>query len=99
MRRQEVTGSEWLIPASRHKSKGEFLLPLSKAALDVLGSMPVIGTEGWVFTTDGERPIAGFPSSSAGSISMCSPCNAKTTPRPSRCRGGPITICDARHAH
>ena len=60
MRRDEVTGSEWLIPASRHKSKGAFLVPLSKAARDVLVSAPVIGTKGWVFTTDGERPIAGF---------------------------------------
>ena len=60
MRRQEVTGSTWLMPANRHKSKGEFLLPLSKAAIDVLASVPVIGIKGWVFTTDGERPIAGF---------------------------------------
>jgi Arm DNA-binding domain/Phage integrase family/Phage integrase central domain len=60
MRRQEVTGSEWLIPAARHKSKGEFLLPLSKATCEVLATIPAIGTKGWVFTTDGERPIAGF---------------------------------------
>ena len=60
MRRQEVTCGEWVIPSGRHKSKGEFLLPLSKAALDVLSGVPVIGTKSWVFTTDGERPIAGF---------------------------------------
>jgi Phage integrase family/Arm DNA-binding domain len=60
MRRQEVAGSTWLIPAERHKSKSEFLLPLSKAALGVLADIPVIGTKGWAFTTDGERPIAGF---------------------------------------
>jgi integrase len=60
MRRQELTGSTWLIPAERHKSKSEFLLPLSKAALDVLAGIPVIGTQGVVFTTNGERPIAGF---------------------------------------
>jgi integrase len=57
MRRQEVTGSEWLIP---HKSKREFLLPLSQAAVEVLATVPTIGTKGWVFTTDGETPIAGF---------------------------------------
>jgi hypothetical protein len=60
MRRQEVTGSGWLIPAARHKSKSEFLLPLSKDAQAVLAEIPVIGHRGWVFTTDGERPIAGF---------------------------------------
>jgi integrase len=60
MRRDEVAGREWLIPASRHKSKSEFLLPLSPWALDVLDGVPVVGSKGWVFTTDGERPIAGF---------------------------------------
>jgi hypothetical protein len=60
MRRQEVRGSEWLIPAARHKSKSEFLLPLSKDAQTVLAEIPAIGHRGWVFTTDGERPIAGF---------------------------------------
>jgi integrase len=60
MRRQEVTGSRWLIPAARHKSKSEFLLPLSKDAQAVLAEIPVIAHRGWVFTTDGERPIAGF---------------------------------------
>ena len=60
MRRTEVAGSKWLIPAGRHKSKGEFLLPLSEKAQHALKGVPVIGTKGWVFTTDGERPIAGF---------------------------------------
>lgn len=60
MRQQEVTGGEWIIPAERHKSKAEFLLPLSRAAQAALSGVPSIGTRGWVFTTDGERPIAGF---------------------------------------
>lgn len=60
MRRTEVTNNTWLIPAIRHKSKREFLLPLSKEAAELLGSIPVVGTKGVVFTTDGKRPIAGF---------------------------------------
>jgi integrase len=60
MRRSEVTNGEWVIPASRHKSKTGFLLPLSEAAISILDGIPVIGTKGWVFTTDGETPIAGF---------------------------------------
>ena len=63
MRRQEVTSSDWLIPAGRHKSKREFLLPLSEAAKRALEGVPVIGTKGWVFTTDSDRPIAGFSKS------------------------------------
>ena len=40
MHRHEVYGSEWLIPAGRHKSKSEFLLPLSKAAQQALARRP-----------------------------------------------------------
>ena len=60
MRRQEIAGTDWLIPAARHKSKRDFLLPLSKAACEGLAAVPTIGRRGWVFTTDGERPINGF---------------------------------------
>lgn len=60
MHRGEITGDEWLIPAKRHKSKREFLLPLSWAAQDALTAIPVIGTDGWVLTTSGKKPIGGF---------------------------------------
>jgi integrase len=53
-------GSEWLIPAARYKSKHDHLIPLSKAAQDVLAAIPVIGRKGWVFTTNGDVPISGF---------------------------------------
>ena len=60
MRRQELAGDEWVIPAARHKSKRDFLLPLSPAAIDILKPMPTIGRHGWVFTTSGDSPISGF---------------------------------------
>ena len=62
MSRSELSpdGANWVIPASRHKSKVDFLLPLSKAAQGVLEEVPKIGRRGWVFTTDGETPISGF---------------------------------------
>ena len=60
MRRQEVIGDRWIIPATRHKSKRDFLLPLPPAALDLLKKMPTIGRNGWVFTTAGDSPISGF---------------------------------------
>jgi integrase len=53
-------GTEWLIPAARHKSKREFLLPLSVRAQAVLAAVPVIGRRGWMFTTGGDTPISGF---------------------------------------
>ena len=62
MNRSEINGggSQWTIPAVRHKSKRDFLCPLSQAAQDVLAKLPVIGRKGWIFTTDGSTPISGF---------------------------------------
>jgi integrase len=58
MTRGELNGRDWLVPASRHKSKKEFLLPLSKAAAGVLAAMPVIGpVDGYFFTLNGTTPI------------------------------------------
>jgi integrase len=57
MTRSEVVGDNWTIPAARYKTKTETVLPLSKAAQDVLASMPK-GTD-YIFTT-GKKPIAGF---------------------------------------
>jgi integrase len=62
MRREEIVGADWTIPGVRHKSKKDFLLNLSPAALDALAGVPSIGRKdrGYVFTTDGKRPLGGF---------------------------------------
>jgi integrase len=61
MNRGEMNGhGEWTIPAARHKSKRDFLCPLSQAAQDILSEITVRGSKGWVFTTDGKVPISGF---------------------------------------
>ena len=58
-------GSEWTVPAARHKSKREFLVPLSKDARDVLAAVPRIGRKGLVFTTDGKTTFSGFSKAKA----------------------------------
>jgi integrase len=62
MNRSEVSadGGEWLIPAARYKTKLDHLVPLSKLAQAVLAEVPIIGSKGWVFTTNGDVPISGF---------------------------------------
>ena len=62
MDRGERNGTEWLIPAARVKSKRDFLLPLSGAAVSLLDGLPVIGdrASGPVFTPTGSRPLAAF---------------------------------------
>jgi integrase len=60
MRRGEVSGDEWTIPQERYKTGLELVIPLSPAAQAVLAAAPKVGKSGYVFTTDGKTPIAGF---------------------------------------
>jgi integrase len=55
LRFDEITGNEWLLPASRNKTQVELLRPLSKAALAIVEAQPRLGV--FVFSHDGQRPI------------------------------------------
>ena len=56
----EIRDGTWIIPASRYKTKTEMRFPLSRAALDVLASLPRIHGSDFIFTTDGTRPLSAF---------------------------------------
>ncbi|RTM13907.1 MAG: DUF4102 domain-containing protein [Bradyrhizobiaceae bacterium] len=71
MNRAEVIEADWKIPAKRHKSKRDFLLPLSKAALALLEEIPTVGRKGYVFTTDGQTPVSGFSKFKAEFDKVC----------------------------
>jgi integrase len=74
MTRKEVTNGDWLIPAMRNKSKEDVLVPLSAPALAVLDKVPLIGQNaatGYVFTSDGKRPLAGFSKSKRNFDQAC----------------------------
>jgi integrase len=60
MKRGEVSGDEWTIPQERYKTGLELVVPLSSAGRAVLDKVPKVGKSGFVFTTDGKHPIAGF---------------------------------------
>jgi integrase len=60
MNRGEVSGGEWSIPQERYKTGLELVIPLSPTAKAVLDAVPKVGKSGYVFTTDGNTPIAGF---------------------------------------
>jgi integrase len=60
MRRSELEGDLWTIPAARYKTGIDFELPLSRAALDLLATVPRLGDGGFVFTVTGVAGIAGF---------------------------------------
>jgi integrase len=61
MNRAELHGSDWVIPGARMKEELEHLIPLSSAALALLGSIPVRGENGWFFCSVREDvPICGF---------------------------------------
>jgi integrase len=60
MRRNEVSGKEWTVPAERCKTGLELVIPLSPTAQSVLDKVPKVGKSGFVFTTDGQHQISGF---------------------------------------
>jgi integrase len=61
----EFEGDLWTIPAARHKSKREAVIPLSKAAQQLLAALPRVGDGSWVFTMTGRAPISGFSGAKA----------------------------------
>jgi integrase len=52
---RELVNGDWLLPASRNKTKVELVRPLSRAAKAVLNDLPRIGD--FVFTLIGRSPI------------------------------------------
>lgn len=50
----------WVIPGERAKNGNPHLVPLSEPAVEILRSIPKIGTAGYVFTTSGETPVSGW---------------------------------------
>ena len=60
MRRGEVDGDVWTIPANRYKTAAEMVIPLSASAKAVLAGLPQIGSGELVFSGDGRTPIGAF---------------------------------------
>jgi integrase len=55
MRRSEIVGTDWTLPASRNKTKVDLVRPLSAAALALIARAPRIHTSDFVFSVDGRR--------------------------------------------
>jgi integrase len=60
MRRSEIDGDLWTIPAQRMKGKRPHTLPLPKQALEIIERMPRIGDGDLVFTITDKAPIGHF---------------------------------------
>ncbi len=71
MNRAELSDNDWVIPAARHKSKRDFLIPMSKASATLLAEVPAIGNGNIVFSTDGKRAIGGFSKFKADFDARC----------------------------
>jgi integrase len=59
MRRSELKGDLWTLPAERTKNGKQHDVPLSRAALDILAGLPRIG-EDFVLTVADTGPFRGF---------------------------------------
>src|SRR5262245_49269647 len=59
LRWDEIDGKgDWTLPASKNKTRVDFVRPLSKAARALLREVPRIDGGPLVFTTDGHRPLS-----------------------------------------
>jgi integrase len=61
----EIDSTDWMLPASRNKTKVELVRPLSAAAQTVLAKLPRIagrgsGDKSFVFTVNGRSPLGGL---------------------------------------
>jgi integrase len=62
MQREEVSKTDWVIPAERYKTKIAHLIPLSDAAQAILAKLPKAG---WVFTANGTMALQNFTKAKA----------------------------------
>jgi integrase len=60
MRRDELSGALWTIPAQRTKNGRAHEVPLSTAAQAVLAALPRIAGSDYVLTANGRGPASGF---------------------------------------
>jgi integrase len=60
MRRSEIEGDLWTIPATRMKGKLPHCVPLPKMAVAIIGAVPTIDGSDLIFSRDGRRPFAIF---------------------------------------
>ena len=61
IKRSEIVGTEWTIPASRYKTKIDHLIPLSQAALSQIdGKIDGADPKGFIFTLSGRQAIGGL---------------------------------------
>jgi len=56
----DLGGALWTLPRERVKNSKAHLVHLSRMALDILGGLPQIGREGFLFTTTGDSAVSGF---------------------------------------
>jgi integrase len=61
----EITSDGWLIPEVRYKNKRPHLIPLSKAARELIAQQPRIAGCPYICTSDGVRAVRGFGQSKA----------------------------------
>jgi YD repeat-containing protein len=57
MKRSEVEDGVWTLPKERSKNGQEIVRPLSRAAIEVIASVPVIAGSEFVFTVSGTSPV------------------------------------------
>lgn len=50
----------WVLPRGRSKNDKEHVIHLAPRAVEIIEALPTKGKGGWLFTTNGDRPVSGF---------------------------------------
>jgi integrase len=67
----EISETDWTLPASRNKTKVDLVRPLSAAAQKVLAKLPRVAACAFAFTSDGQRPFSSFSRAKAPFDAAC----------------------------
>ena len=71
LRRSELSDGDttWIIPGERYKNKRDTLIPLSKAAQEIVAAQPRLGD--YVFSATGQYPLSDFANRKAEFDKQC----------------------------
>lgn len=73
MRRSEIDGNTWTIPAERSKNKKAHVVHLTSTAMSVIDEIPDQGFD-LLFSTNGRKPPSGFSRAKARLDASIEPC-------------------------
>ncbi|MDH4981455.1 site-specific integrase [Hyphomicrobium sp. D-2] len=80
IRKSEIHGNTWVIPAERSKTKQEHAVPLVGSAAEIIQRLSASADADWLLTTTGSGPIKGYSKAKAALDAAIAAITAKERP-------------------